>query len=62
MYIQTFGQDGGVGKHASPLCTTTGKITTRLQNKYHAELSENQTVWKFNNQGFKEVTFKWEFW
>ena len=29
------------------------KITTRLQNKYHPEPSENQTVWKSDNQGFK---------
>ena len=28
----------------------------QLQNKYHPELSENQAVWKFNNQGIKEDT------
>ena len=29
------GQDGDVGKHTLPPHTTTEKITTRLQNKYH---------------------------
>ena len=53
----TSGQDGDVGKHASPPHTTTARITTRLKNKYHPELSENQTVWKFNNNGFREATF-----
>ena len=51
------GQDGGVHKHGSPSCTSTAKITTTLQNKYHPELSENQAVWKSDNQGIKEVTF-----
>ena len=40
-----------------PPCTTTAKITTRLQNNYHPALSENQAVWKSNNQRFKEATF-----
>ena len=53
----TSGQDGDVGKHASPPHTTTARITTRLKNKYHPELSENQAVWKFNNNGFREATF-----
>ena len=26
----TPGQDGGVGKHGSPLCTATAKITAKL--------------------------------
>ena len=30
----TSGQDGSVGKHSSPPCTTTAKITTKLQNNY----------------------------
>ena len=38
---RTSGQDGGVGKHGLPPYTTTTKITTRLQNKYHPESSEN---------------------
>ena len=33
------------------------KITTKLQNNYHPESSENQAVWKSDNQGIKEVTF-----
>ena len=54
---QTSGQDGGVGKHGSPPSTTTAKITTRLQKKYHPESSENRAVWKSDKQGIKEVTF-----
>ena len=50
-------QDGGIGKYASTPSTTRAKNTTRLQNKYHPELSENQAVWKSNNQGCKEATF-----
>ena len=33
------------------------KITTKLQNNYHPETSENHAVWKSDNQGIKEVTF-----
>ena len=40
-----------------PPSTTTAKLTTRLQNNDHPELSENQAVWKSKNQGFKETTF-----
>ena len=40
----TSSQDGGIGKHASPPHTTAAKITTRLQNKYHPELSKNRVV------------------
>ena len=50
-------QDGGVGKQVLPLLTTTAKITTTLQNQFHQDLLENRAVWKFNNEGFKEVTF-----
>ena len=32
------GQDGDVGKHSSPPCTTTSKL--QLQNNHHSELSE----------------------
>ena len=53
----TSGQVGGIAKHASTPHTTTAKITTRLQNKYHLDSSENQAVWKSDNQGFKEATF-----
>ena len=34
------------------------KITTRLQNKFHPDSPENQTVWKSNNQGFKATFFQ----
>ena len=32
------------------------KLTSK-QTKNHLELPENQTVWKSNNQGFKEAIF-----
>ena len=51
------GENGGVGKHASPLCTTIAKNIAILQKKYYTELSENQAVWKSKNQGFKEAVF-----
>ena len=50
---RTSGQDGGVGK----LHITTEKIKTRLQNKFHPDSSENQAVWKSDNQGLKEATY-----
>ena len=53
----TSSQDGGVDKHTLPPRTTTAKITTRLQNKYHPDLSANQAVWKSNIQVFKEAIF-----
>ena len=53
----TSSQHGSIGKHALPPCTTTEKITTKLQNTYHPEPSENQAVWKSDNQGFQEATF-----
>ena len=53
----TYSQEGGIGKHASPPCTTITKNIAILQNKCHPELSENQAVWKSDNQGFKEATF-----
>ena len=46
-------QDGGIGKHSSPPHTTTAKITTKFQNNYHPELSDNWAKRKFNNQGIK---------
>ena len=54
---QTSGQGGGIGKHTSHLHTTIAKNIATVQNKYHPELSENQAVWKSNNQGSKEATF-----
>ena len=53
----TSGQDGDTHEHSWPPHATTAKITTRLQNKYHQESSENRAVWKSNNQGIKEITF-----
>ena len=41
-------QDGDISKHSLPLCKTA-EITTRLQDKYQLELSENQAsmeVWQ----------------
>ena len=57
MYSETSSQDGGISKHTLPPHTTTEKITTRPQNKYHPAPSENRAVWKSNHQGFKEATF-----
>ena len=50
------GQYGSVGKHNTRPCVTTTKILTRLQNKYHPDSSENQAVWKSDNQGLKAAT------
>ena len=50
-------QDRGIGKQSSPPCTTTAKITTKIQNNYHHESAENRALWKSDNQGIKEVTF-----
>ena len=49
--------DGSVGRQASPSHATTERITTRPQSKKHTELSENQTVWKSNQQEFEEAAF-----
>ena len=38
---RTSGQDGGTGKHGLSPCTNTAKMTTKLQNNCHPELSEN---------------------
>ena len=53
---KTSSTDGGIGKQALPPHTTMAKITTRLQNKCYPELSENQAVWKSNNQRIKKAT------
>ena len=49
--------DGGIGRHTLPPCATTQRITTISPKKQQPELSENQAVWKSDNQGFKEATF-----
>ena len=48
--------------HGSPPHTTTAKTTTKLQNDYLPELSENQAARKFDNQGIKEATFSAGWW
>ena len=53
----TYGQDGGIGRHTLPPCTTKRRTTTHLKNKKQPEWTENQAVWKSNNQGVKEETF-----
>ena len=46
-----------MGRHTLPLRAITERITTISQNKQQSQLSENQAVWKSDNQGFKEATF-----
>ena len=53
---RTSGQDGGVGRHTVPPCTTKRRTTT-IKNKKQPELTENRTVWKSDNQGDKEEMF-----
>ena len=50
----TCSQDGGIGRYTVLPCTTKRKIQTNLKNKKQPELTENQTVWKSDNQGVKE--------
>ena len=40
-----------------PLQKTKAKITTKLQNNYYLEPSENRAIWNSNNKGIEEVTF-----
>ena len=49
------GQDGGIGRHTVPLCTTK-KGQQQFKNKKQPELPEDKTVWKSDNQGGKEDT------
>ena len=46
----------GIGRYALLPCTTKRK-TTKIKKKKKTELTENQTVWKSDNQGDKEETF-----
>ena len=41
MISETCGQDKGIGKLGFTPHTTTAKLTTKLQNYYHPESSEN---------------------
>ena len=50
-------KDEGIGKNGLLSCITTAEITTRLQNKYHLESSENWAICESGNQGIKVVTF-----
>ena len=45
------GQDGGVGRLTVPARTT--KEGQQFKNKKQPELTENQTVWKSDNQRVK---------
>ena len=51
----TAGQDGGVGRHASPLPAAMRRITANLKTKNAQDFQKSQTVWKSDNQGFEEA-------
>ena len=51
------GQGGGIGRYVLLPRPPKTKTTTNLKNKKQSELPENQSVWKSDNQGFKEETF-----
>ena len=56
--LGTSGQDGGVGRHtAQPPRPTKRRTITNLKTKKQPELTEKQTLWKSDNQGYKEETF-----
>ena len=46
------GQDGDIGRHTVP--PRTIKEGQQFKNKKQPELTENQTVWKSNNQKEKK--------
>ena len=56
-HFRNSGQDGGIGRYASPPPTTKKKDNNQFQNKKQPELPENQIMWKSDNQGVKEETF-----
>ena len=58
--VMTSSHDGGMDKHTSPPRTTTAKITTRLQNKYHPDSLEKGVVWKLDNQEFLKQQSFWQ--
>ena len=47
---------GGIHRHTVPP-TQPKEGQPQFKNKKQPELTENQTVWKSNNQGVKEDTF-----
>ena len=51
------GQGGGIGRHTVPPRTTKRRTITNLKTKKQPELTEKQTLWKSDNQGYKEETF-----
>ena len=51
----TTSQDGGIGRQDLPPCTTT-RITTNLKTII-PKISRKLTLWKSDNQGFKEAIF-----
>ena len=56
-YKKTSGQDAGVGRYIHFASLHNQKMDNKFKNKKQPELPENQTVWKFDNQGVKEETF-----
>ena len=56
VWVWTFGQDGGVGRHTVS-SHNQNKDNNKFKNKKQPELTENQTIWKSDNQGVKEETF-----
>ena len=53
--IWTSSQYGGIGRHCAS--SHQKKDSNKFKNGKKPELTENQTVWKSNNQGVKEETF-----
>ena len=56
VWVWTFGQDGGVGRHTVS-SHNQNKDNNKFKNKKQPELTETQTIWKSDNQGVKEETF-----
>ena len=52
--VQTSSQDGGTGRYTA---SSHNQKDNKFKNKKQPELTENQTVWKSDNQGVKEETF-----
>ena len=46
-------RDGDVGEHSLSPHTTIAKNTTRLQNKFHPELSDNRAMWNPTSRDLK---------
>ena len=50
--IETSGQNGGIGRLASPPHRAMRRITTNLKTKNSQNCQKNQTLWKSDNQEF----------